>query len=304
MKKPFIPQITNVEILNYPVKAGSGNWGIAADVLGERKRHIISLTQEAAWIKASPEEKPLVAMEIAAASFRNDLMEHFNMDFRKIQSAQELMYHLWDSTGREAVGTPWDICINDKKYFPDNEETEIDFDIHDGFAVGEYEGKEYVMTYPTLLEVSLTKKLRQNISNYVGQAVTDTGITPADIALTYGEIKLVNDIPTYKKDIEADANTVEDRPEKAVEDLKKKQSISDIKIRKGIDGKMYISCQIFGEKQLAKRMTDQDVEYFQKRMASSDKAYNGVAPELAKKYYAKEIADTQLDRNQSQGVKI
>ena len=187
-QKNFKPQIENVKILDYPVKAGSGNWGIAADVLGERKRHIISLTQEAAWIKASPKEKPLVAMEIAAASFRNDLMEHFNMDFRKIQSAQELMYHLWDSTGREAVGTPWDICINDKKYFPDNEETEIDFDIHDGFAVGEYEGKEYVMTYPTLLEVSLTKKIRQNISNYVGQAVTDTGITPADIALTYGKI--------------------------------------------------------------------------------------------------------------------
>lgn len=301
MKKPFIPQIKNVEILNYPVKAGSGNWGIAADVLGERKRNIISLTQEVAWIKASPEEKPLVAMEIAASSFRIDLLQHFNMDVSKIQSAQELMYHLWDSTGREAVGTAWDICINDKKFFPDNEETEIDFDIHDGFAVGEYEGKEYVMFYPTMYSLLLKEGMQQRIRNYVGQAATDTGITPADVALTYGEIKIINDVPTYKKDIETDVNAVEDSFDETLEDLKKNQSISEIKIRKGIDGKTYISCHIFGEKQLAKKMNDQDVEYFQKRMASSDKAYNGVAPELANKYFKKEIEGI-LDNRQNKGI--
>lgn len=194
-QKTFIPQITNVEILNYPVKAGSGNWGIAADVLGERKRETIGLIQENMWRKASKAEKPLVAMQIAAHTFRKALLEQFNMDQKKVQSASELMYHLWDSTGREAKGVIEDILINDKKLFPDNEETEIDFEIHDGFAVGEYEGKEYVMMYPTKYEVLRHEMMQQNIENYIGHAVTQTGIIPTDIAITYGKITLVKELP-------------------------------------------------------------------------------------------------------------
>ena len=299
-KKPFEPQIKNVEILNYPVKAGSGNWGIAADVLGERKRHIISLIQQTAWKKAAPEEKPLVAMEIAASSFRNDLLEHFNMNFKKIQSAQELMYHLWNSTGRKAEGMEWEIGVRDKKFFPGEDEVEMTFDVHDGFAVGEFEGKEYVMTYPTLLEVSLTKKLRQNISNYVGQAVRDTGIIPADIALTYGEIKMVNDGSKDREQLQTE------EPERGEAQLygqiQKNQVVSDIQIRQKLDGKIYISCQVFGERQIAKPMTGADVRYYQQRMASSDKAYNGVAPELAQKYFKNEI-DCATSRRENQGVK-
>ena len=156
-QKTFIPQISNVEILDYPVRAGSGNIGIAADVLGERKRQTISLTEEMEWRKAKTEEKPLKAMEIAAHVFHPDLLQHFNMDHKKVQSAQELMYHLWDSMGRMTSGQEWDIMVNDRKLFPDNEETEIVFDIHDGFAVGEYEGKEYVMTYPTRHDLLLNE---------------------------------------------------------------------------------------------------------------------------------------------------
>ena len=36
-KKDFVPQITNVKIHDYPVFAGSGNYGVSADGLGEHK---------------------------------------------------------------------------------------------------------------------------------------------------------------------------------------------------------------------------------------------------------------------------
>lgn len=187
-KVPFIPQIENVKILDYPVKAGSGNWGISADVLGEHKIATIGLISENAWRMASEEEKPVIAMGIAVRTFKSELLKHLNYDTKKVQSESELMYHLWDSTGRQAQGEPWDILVNDKKYFPDNDETEIVFDVHDGFAVGQYQGKEYLMTYPTKYEVMLNEKMRQNIENYIGHAVTASGIIPADIALTRGKI--------------------------------------------------------------------------------------------------------------------
>lgn len=91
--------------------------------------------------------------------------------------------------------------------------------------------------------------------------------------------------------------------QKKADEVTPLQTVSNIRIRKGIDGNTYISCHINGEKQLAKRMKTGDAEYYQMRMAASDKAFNGVAPELAQKYYAKEIADAQLDREQSQGMK-
>ena len=91
--------------------------------------------------------------------------------------------------------------------------------------------------------------------------------------------------------------------QKKADEVTPLQTVSNIRIRKGIDGNTYISCHINGEKQLAKRMKIGDAEYYQMRMAASDKAFNGVAPDLAQKYYAKEIADAQLDREQSQGMK-
>ena len=78
-----------------------------------------------------------------------------------------------------------------------------------------------------------------------------------------------------------------------VDDNRDRQAVSDIRIRKGIDGNTYISCHIYGQKQIAKRMSVTDVEYYRMRMTASDKAYNGVAPELAHKYFEKELAQEQ-----------
>ena len=91
--------------------------------------------------------------------------------------------------------------------------------------------------------------------------------------------------------------------QKELDEVKQQQAVSDIRIRKGIDDNPYISCNVYGERQLAKKMKPEHFEYYQMRMAQSDKAFNGVAPELAQKYYSKEIADAQLDRDQTQGMK-
>jgi hypothetical protein len=81
------------------------------------------------------------------------------------------------------------------------------------------------------------------------------------------------------------------------------QTVSDIRIRKGLDGNTYISCHINGEKQLAKRMKPVDAEYYRMRMSQSDKAYNGVASELVKKYFAREIEESGLQREQQHSMK-
>lgn len=198
-KTKFNPQITNVEILDYPIQAGCGNIGIKADVLGEKKLKTIGLIEENFWRKTPDANKQLVLVGIAARTFRLDLLRHFNMDHKKVQGASELMYHHWDSTGRKEKGYRTEILVNDEKFFPNNEETEIEFDIHDGFAVGEYENKEYVMFYPTALDVYMSDSMQQKIRNYVGQAVADTGIIPADIALTYGKMKMVHTAPGKKR---------------------------------------------------------------------------------------------------------
>ncbi len=297
MKHPFLPQITNVEILDYPILAGSGNIGIKADVLGEKKMKTIGLIEENFWRQTPTENKELAVVCIAARTFRLDLLRHFNMDHKKVQTASELMYHHWDSTGRKEEGYRTEMLVNDNRYFPDNEETEIEFDIHDGFAVGEHEGQEYVMFYPTALEVYMSDSMQHKIRDYVGQAVTDTGIIPADIALTYGKVKMIQPAPQQVQAAETKEKI------KAIHQNTSLQAVSDIRIRKGMDGNTYISCLINGEKQLAKHMKPGDVEYYQMRMAASDKAFNGVASELVQKYYAKEIADAHLDREQSQGMK-
>ena len=104
--------------------------------------------------------------------------------------------------------------------------------------------------------------------------MADTGIIPADIALTYGKVKMIQPAP---QQVEA-AETKEKI--KAIHQNTSLQAVSDIRIRKGMDGNTYISCLIYGEKQLAKHMKPGDVEYYQMRMAASDKAFNGVASEL------------------------
>ena len=187
-QQPFIPQITNVEILNYPVQAGRGNFGIAADVMGQRCHATIGFADSTKWSKASADEKPVIAMGLAAHAFRDILKQAFSEKPDKIQTPGQLMYHTWNEQGRKTKGEEWDIMVNDKKLFPHNEETGIIFDVHDGFAVGEYLGSEYLMTYPTMRQVTLNSSMRNRISNYIGTAVSATRIMPYDVAMNYGII--------------------------------------------------------------------------------------------------------------------
>lgn len=91
---------------------------------------------------------------------------------------------------------------------------------------------------------------------------------------------------------------------KEVDDLKPSMPVSDIRIRKGMDNNVYISCKVMGEQQLSKRLTTVDVNYYRMRMAASDKAYNSVAPELALKYFAEEIENSRhQDRDLRHGAK-
>lgn len=91
--------------------------------------------------------------------------------------------------------------------------------------------------------------------------------------------------------------------QKKADEVTPLQTVSDIRIRKGMDGNTYISCHINGEKQLAKRMKPVDAEYYRMRMSQSDKAYNGVASELVKKYFAREIEESGLQREQQHSMK-
>lgn len=202
-EKDFIPQITDVEILDYPVLAGSGNIGIKAKVLDEIRMTTIGLIQEQQWKKAAEAEKPIVAMGIAASAFRFLMLNKMDMKASAVQSPSELMYHEWERLGRPTQGEENEFCITDRELFGHKDEVEISFDVHDGFAVGTLEDKEYIMFYPTMHEVSLSETRKQKIESYVGQPVIDTGICPHDIALTYGEIKKVNKI---EKELEWDAD--------------------------------------------------------------------------------------------------
>ena len=193
-QKEFVPQITDVEILNYPVKAGSGNIGIKANVLGEKRLTTIGLNEEHAWRKASEAEKPIIAMGIAARTFRFELREKLGYKPGAVQSPSQLMYYVWNQNGREVTGEEHEYTIDDKKLFPGDAETEIAFEVFDGFAVGQLEDKEYVMFYPTLQEVMFSEGMQNRIESYVGQPVRDTGICPADVAITYGKIELVQPV--------------------------------------------------------------------------------------------------------------
>lgn len=108
----------------------------------------------------------------------------------------------------------------------------------------------------------------------------------------------------YREELyEAAIDAYENSFSKKLDEIKQQQAVSEIRIRKGIDNNVYISCNVYGERQLAKRMNVSDIEYYRMRMAQSDKAFNAVAPELAQKYYAKEIEAGSLNREQSQGLK-
>ncbi|MBO5740973.1 MAG: hypothetical protein J6R54_03195, partial [Bacteroidaceae bacterium] len=78
---------------------------------------------------------------------------------------------------------------------------ELSFDVFDGFAVASYEGKEYVMLYPTVRQVLQSSQLYQEVENYIGQAVIDTGVVPNDILLTLGEITYSWPLSTKLADI-------------------------------------------------------------------------------------------------------
>ena len=105
------------------------------------------------------------------------------------------LFRQWDAAGRRDDGEIWDMMVGDRtgKFIPKGEDIELAMYCHDGFAVGNDGAKEYVMTYPTMKEVMDSPKMQGRIENYVGQAVTDTGICTGDIALTFGEVVQVQD---------------------------------------------------------------------------------------------------------------
>jgi len=109
------------------------------------------------------------------------------MKFDKEKS--QMAYDLWDTAGRATIGDTWDIMVSDRKLFPHYEEAEITFEIHDGFAVGCYEGREYLMLYPSKAEVLDNPAWLERVENYVGERMVDeTGLALSDIALTFGKI--------------------------------------------------------------------------------------------------------------------
>lgn len=80
--------------------------------------------------------------------------------------------------------------------------------------------------------------------------------------------------------------------------------LSDIRIRRGMDRNLYISCKVDGEQQLSKRLNTADANYYSMRMHSGDKAYNAAATELAVKYYAEELdLAKSLDQKAGRGMK-
>lgn len=125
---------------------------------------------------------------MASAFFVQPIIQktlHMKFDKEKSQMA----YDLWNTSGRATIGNTWDIMVSDRKYFPHYEEAEITFEIHDGFAVGCHEGREYLMLYPAKADVLDNPAWLERVENYVGEAMVDeTGLALSDIALTFGKI--------------------------------------------------------------------------------------------------------------------
>ena len=101
----------------------------------------------------------------------------------------QLQYNLWNSTGRWSSGEEHEFLINDKKQFPGQDEVEITFDVHDGFAVGNYNGREYLMLYPLVSDVEKNRNWKEQIECYIGEdVIAETGLCPHDVAITFGQI--------------------------------------------------------------------------------------------------------------------
>jgi len=73
---------------------------------------------------------------------------------------------------------------------------EINFEIHDGFAVGCHQGREYLMLYPIVSDVQQSPRLLDTVENYMGERLVD-GAAPAlrDIAVTFGKIVSSRQLP-------------------------------------------------------------------------------------------------------------
>lgn len=107
-----------------------------------------------------------------------------------------MTFDLWNHSGRFSKGEELEIYVNDKEWFPGKDEVEITFDVHDGFAVGNYQGREYLMLYPLMDEVRRSPNMREAVENYVGHRMVDeTGLQVYDIAMTYGKISGASWLP-------------------------------------------------------------------------------------------------------------
>lgn len=84
---------------------------------------------------------------------------------------------------------------------------------------------------------------------------------------------------------------------------KRMDIVDGVRIRKGLDNNVYISCYVNDEKQLAKKMKNSDVDFYRMRIADDKGNGRQIEKYLAGKYYAREIENAQLDRDQSQGMK-
>ncbi len=188
MDKKFTPWLKNVKMLPYAVEAGKGNYGISADIDGVHKISTVALNDCMRWINASTSDKPLVAIMLAYKIFKKE-MAALEKKYGETQSLADMINHFWKSTGRKGENCPVEMYIVDKKLFKTEEEVEIPFYIFDGFAVGTFESKQYIMHYPTVKEVMKSKSKYQQVENYCGQRVMDTGVYPEDIALTFGVIE-------------------------------------------------------------------------------------------------------------------
>lgn len=70
--------------------------------------------------------------------------------------------------------------------FGDNKKHIIEMDVYDGFAIGEFEGKEYYMEYPTLDFIKKANNMRKNILEAIDKSDDVTyKITPLDILVVY-----------------------------------------------------------------------------------------------------------------------
>ena len=79
--------------------------------------------------------------------------------------------------------------------------------------------------------------------------------------------------------------------------------VDGIRIRKGLDNNVYISCYVNDEKQLAKKMKSSDVDFYRMRIADDKDNSHQIEKYLAGKYYAREIENAQLDREQAKSMK-